>query len=241
MRLNVRINLKNTDNTDDDPVVARMTDSLRRYEAHLKHGGYSIIEDIFGSQFESELTCHSCGHQWSSYDPYTVIPVEIPEQGISVYDCLDNFMRPEELDEITCEKCKQKTSATKKFSLWTMPKVMVIQLKRFDPRFQKITKFIQAPVTLNVTKYVSHPRVRERASDDPTSLQVYGLKGIVCHSGQLGGGHYTAKCFNPSDGRWYHFDDSRVIPIDGAASLQTKENYMFFYEMEPRTQKFWSA
>ena len=46
--------------------------------------------------------------------------------------------------------------------------------------------------------------------------QVYDLIGVVNHYGGLGGGHYTAYCkHEPSSGKWYDFDDSRVSSLQG--------------------------
>lgn len=45
--------------------------------------------------------------------------------------------------------------------------------------------------------------------DEPGS---YELIGIICHSGNLTGGHYVAHCKSIEDGQWYLFNDSHVSP-----------------------------
>lgn len=243
LRLKVRITVDEGSGASTEYQQIRR--GLKQYESHLLHDGYSAIDEIFKSQFESRLTCDRCGHIWASYDPYSLVPVEITARALTLYDCLDNFMTPEKLESVTCERCSEKqgkTNVTKQFSLWTLPQMLVVQLKRFDALsggLRKINKFVQAPLKLNLTKYVSHPRVTSQAKDNPNALQIYDLKGIVCHSGQLHGGHYTAKCYRKDEG-WYHFNDSHVQKItDPEKTLQSSTNYMFFYEMNQRTKAFW--
>ena len=42
---------------------------------------------------------------------------------------------------------------------------------------------------------------------------IYDLYAVSQHFGSLGGGHYTAACRNPIDGKWYEFDDSSISKI----------------------------
>jgi ubiquitin carboxyl-terminal hydrolase 2 len=243
LRLNVRITIDS--GSGDSHPFEQMRRGFKQYESHLKHDGYSPLDEIFGSQFESRLTCNRCGHVWASFDPYSLVPVEIAARALTLYDCLDQFMALEHMDDVECERCSRehgKTKVTKQFRLWTLPKMLVIQLKRFDPMMRKINQFIQAPRILNLTSYISHPRVLGQIDANPNALQLYHLKGIVCHSGQLQGGHYTAKCYREDDSCWYDFNDDRVsvIPenvVDQA--LQSPLNYILFYEMSPETKIYW--
>jgi ubiquitin C-terminal hydrolase len=242
LRLNVRITIENGNGNSKN--YDQMRSGLKQYESHLKHDGYSAMDDIFGSQFESRLTCKRCGHIWSSFDPYSLLPVEISQKALTLYDCLDQFMAVEQMENVDCERCSKeygKSMVTKQFRLWTLPKMLVIQLKRFDPMMRKINQFIQAPKILNLSHYISHPSVVSQIETNPKALQFYNLKCVVCHSGQLHGGHYTAKCCR-SDGKWYDFNDERVsvIPVDQVdQTLQSPLNYILFYEMSPETRSFW--
>lgn len=44
-------------------------------------------------------------------------------------------------------------------------------------------------------------------------FNIYDLYGVVNHSGSLGGGHYTAQCFNRVENKWFNFNDSFVKPF----------------------------
>jgi ubiquitin C-terminal hydrolase len=88
-----------------------------------------------------------------------------------------------------------------------------------------------------MSRYVSHPRVLQQIQTDPSALQLFNLRGVVCHSGAtVSSGHYTAKCFSNTSGIWYDFNDAHVRSTD---KIQSPDNYIFFYEMTPSTKAFW--
>lgn len=54
---------------------------------------------------------------------------------------------------------------------------------------------------------------------DGEPAPVYDLFAVSLHSGNLGGGHYTAAAKNFRDGHWYYFNDSSVHRIDTGACM----------------------
>ncbi len=57
---------------------------------------------------------------------------------------------------------------------------------------------------------------------------MYDLFAVSNHYGGLGGGHYTAYCRMPDNGRWYCFDDSHVSEISTETVLSSAA-YVLFY------------
>lgn len=219
-----------------------------RYATHVQKNGYSVIEEMFGSQFLSKLVCQTCGNVSHAHDAYNIVSVPIPDRALTLYDCIDEFIKPEMVADVTCDRCNSralpKANAIKQMSFWTLPHVFLVQLKRFDHHLRKIDKFVQAPITLNMSQYITHPRVVNQIQTNPHAVQLYDLRGIVCHSGQLGGGHYTSKCWRPNEendeGRWIEFNDTFTRVIGDTQELQSNQNYVFFYEMSPATKLFWN-
>jgi ubiquitin carboxyl-terminal hydrolase 4/11 len=41
----------------------------------------------------------------------------------------------------------------------------------------------------------------------------YNLVGVVCHSGGMGMGHYTAYVRNVISRKWYHCNDSYITEV----------------------------
>ncbi len=235
----------------------RKSNAFNQYKNYLSKMGYSEVTKMFCGQFDSTILCKSCGKCSYSYDPYSSMEVEIPDNGNTLYDCLDNYCYQELLsadDAYSCEGCKTKVDATKVLKIWTLPKVMIIQLKRFNSQggpnvmglrnMLKNNRHIQFPTTLNMTKYVTNPTVREPGStgDQINGLQLFNLIGVIEHSGSLHGGHYTAKC-DVNGGlsqtpRWMSFNDTHVSPIDEASIVSTNA-YVLIYRMSEHTQKIW--
>lgn len=57
---------------------------------------------------------------------------------------------------------------------------------------------------------------------------VYDLVAVSNHYGNMMGGHYTAFCRSPVDGKWREFNDTKVTLLDH--TVVTKEAYILFYQ-----------
>lgn len=155
--------------------------------------------------------------------------------GIPLSECIKLYMQQEKLskdDVWYCPQCKDHKEATKKFDLWSLPKVLIIHMKRFSySRFwrDKIDTLIEFPIQdLDMSEYLLSAN-SSKADTEPTSGKfLYDLVGISNHYGGLGGGHYAAYCKNMNTTKWYHFDDSNVTPLLDA-NLVTKAAYVLFY------------
>jgi ubiquitin carboxyl-terminal hydrolase 7 len=60
-------------------------------------------------------------------------------------------------------------------------------------------------------------------SEERKESQLYRLHGVLVHSGDLNGGHYFALIKPERDGRWFKYDDDRVVPVTDKEVLD--DNY----------------
>jgi ubiquitin C-terminal hydrolase len=153
------------------------------------------------------------------------------KDGVDIFDCVELFCERETLtpnEAWYCNRCKKHQEADKKFDLWGMPDILVIQLKRFTHTRmmrKKIETFVDFPIEgLDLSEYVVNPDA------DP----VYDLFAVSNHFGGMGGGHYTAFAKNQINGKWYDFDDATVTPIS-VDRVKSKAAYVLFYKR--RSQK----
>ncbi|KAL7061776.1 hypothetical protein AAHC03_01486 [Spirometra sp. Aus1] len=142
------------------------------------------------------------------------------QQKLDLDLCFELFTTKETLSAQNswyCKKCKEHQRASKKFDLWSLPKVLVIHLKRFRSlyRFNKINEFVDFP-TEGLKLY-----------DWRHEEHVYDLVAVSNHMGGLGGGHYTAFAKNRYDNRWYNFDDSYTCQVSGTPV--TASAYVLIY------------
>ncbi|KAG8754786.1 CSN-associated deubiquitinating enzyme Ubp12 [Serendipita sp. 396] len=168
------------------------------------------------------------------------------ERGITLEDCLDEFMKEEILGEDDlwyCPRCKKHQQATKKFELWKTPDILVVHLKRFsNSRLlrDKIDAFVDFPIEgLDLTpraeqrlvakKWVEEGKSAEElgVEDDGKPL-IYDLFAVDEHLGGLGGGHYRAYAKNFEDDTWYHFDDTHVTSSKAKEAVNPNA-YLLFY------------
>ncbi|XP_040850389.1 ubiquitin carboxyl-terminal hydrolase 4 isoform X2 [Ochotona curzoniae] len=154
-------------------------------------------------------------------------PQKKKKTSVALRDCIELFTTMETLGEHDpwyCPNCKKHQQATKKFDLWSLPKILVVHLKRFSySRYwrDKLDTAVEFPVrALNMSEFVCDLSARP---------YVYDLIAVSNHYGAMGVGHYTAYAKNKLNGKWYYFDDSNVSPAS-EEQIVTKAAYVLFYQ-----------
>ncbi|KAM6981471.1 ubiquitin carboxyl-terminal hydrolase 4 [Aplochiton taeniatus] len=146
---------------------------------------------------------------------------------VALRECIELFTTMETLGEHDpwyCPTCKKHQQATKKFDLWSLPRILVVHLKRFSYNRcwrDKLDTVVDFPVRdLNMSEFVCDPKA---------GPYVYDLIAVSNHYGGMGGGHYTAYGKNKADGKWHYFDDSSVSSAS-EDQIVTKAAYVLFYQ-----------
>ncbi|XP_024067125.1 ubiquitin carboxyl-terminal hydrolase 4 [Terrapene carolina triunguis] len=152
---------------------------------------------------------------------------------VALKDCIELFTTMETLGEHDpwyCPNCKKHQQATKKFDLWSLPRILVVHLKRFSyNRYwrDKLDTVVEFPIRdLSMSEFVCDPIA------DP---YVYDLIAVSNHYGAMGVGHYTAYAKNKVNGKWYYFDDSSVS-VASEDQIVTKAAYVLFYQRRDSKQ-----
>jgi ubiquitin C-terminal hydrolase len=96
-------------------------------------------------------------------------------------------------DKYYCDKCENKTIASKRSTIIEWPNHLFIWLKRFNHIGKRVTKNSQ-PIQI--------PLKWKRN---------YFLEGAIIHYGSLNGGHYVY--IGKQNDEWFLFDDSRISKI----------------------------
>ncbi|XP_042545768.1 ubiquitin carboxyl-terminal hydrolase 31 [Dipodomys spectabilis] len=180
-------------------------------------------------------------------------------QTCTLSQCFQLYTKEERLapdDAWRCPHCKQLQQGSITLSLWTLPDVLIIHLKRFrqeGDRRMKLQNMVKFPLTgLDMTPHVvkrsqsswslpSHwsPWRRPYGLGRDPEDSIYDLYAVCNHHGTMQGGHYTAYCKNSVDGLWYCFDDSEVQQLS-EDEVCTQTAYILFYQRRTAIPS-WSA
>lgn len=134
-------------------------------------------------------------------------------------------MTPEKLSNQNawfCSRCKMHKQAVKKFQVFKVPPILIVNLKRFKGMQQKQNTPVYFPLEgFDMSNHV----IGGQAGNES---MIYDLFGVSNHYGQLQGGHYTAYAKN--DGVWYKFNDEAVEEIENTASIVSPAAYNLFFQ-----------
>ncbi|XP_056674598.1 ubiquitin carboxyl-terminal hydrolase 45 isoform X3 [Monodelphis domestica] len=193
----------------------------------------------------------------------------------SIQSCLYQFTSVELLmgnNKLLCENCTEKkqmyqkkinstekksegmyTNARKQLLISAVPAILILHLKRFHQAglsLRKVNRHVDFPLVLDLAPFCSVTCKNVTRGEKV----LYGLYGIVEHSGSMRGGHYTAyvkvrttskksldhvvgnknvhglkETVGAPPGQWVHVSDTHVqmVPESRALSAQA---YLLFYE-----------
>lgn len=113
-------------------------------------------------------------------------------------------------DAWKCPHCKQMQQGMVKMSLWTLPDILILHLKRFrqvGKRRNKLSTLIRFPVSaLDMTPHVvKRSQSMKNLAPLPSTWKhgdtdfLYDLYAVCNHHGGMHGGHYTGECAGISD------------------------------------------
>jgi ubiquitin C-terminal hydrolase len=189
---------------------------------------YSEIWNLFYGIHVSEIHCLKTNTIISfKPEPFFMIDLPIPDEikEPTLIDCFELYVKGEILDkdnQVFNETINEKVDANKRISFWSLPNILVIDLKRFDYRNHKNQKLVTFPLeNLDLSKYI--------VGYNKDSF-IYDLYGVCNHSGSSMGGHYTA-CIKDQENKWYHCNDTIVSEISSSnvSQIINPKAYCLFY------------
>lgn len=188
---------------------------------------YSEVWNIFYGVHVSNIYSVKDGKELLSQtpEPYFMINLPLPSNNASInlIDCFEEYVKEERLvkeNEWYNENTQKKEEVIKQIEFWSLPNILVIDLKRFTDQNKKNQRVVTFPLdNLDLSKFVIGYQKEQ---------YVYDLYGVCNHSGNVNGGHYTAFIKNANN-KWYHFNDTLVKEISDINELQTNKAYCFFY------------
>lgn len=176
-----------------------------------------------------QVRCSKCGLCSHNFEPYTVIPLDLPAGETNMTSLIEQSLMEKEIDgDRSCDRCKH-NSATTVFRVYEPAPMLVITLKRFVIDGRGRARKHRAHVNLDALEIDTNDH-NMCISHKPKR---YILRSVACHSGGLDGGHYYSYVQDQKEGTWSLIDDDVVvngISVEDMVSGCKETAYMLFYE-----------
>jgi len=221
----VVMTIEGTIKDDKDKIAVECFERIKQ----MYENDYSEIWKIFYGIHVSLLENASTGKKISiTPEPFFIINLPIPfnNKSPTLLDCFDLYVESEIMDgenKVTYEKTGEKIAVKKNIMFWSLPDILVIDIKRFNHKNKKNQIMVDFPLEgLNLSKYIIGYN---------KDKYIYDLYGVCNHSGSVMGGHYTSFVKN-ANGNWYHYNDTIVSEVALREQIITPKAYCFFYRKQ---------
>jgi ubiquitin C-terminal hydrolase len=237
---------------DAQEYVGQLIDTLTDKNNHLFRdkslefkNSLDKLKDIFYFK-QTSFTERKCRHTTSTTDPTNILQFSVPKKQTELKTLFDQYFEDREtLTGIECEPCskvagrKIEVDTEKYFRLLTWPRILILHLKRFGydehRRQKKINITVTIPTELTVGKTFLEDNVRKCIGSEKIK---YNLFGVLCHGGDVGGGHYwayTKGIAGEESNHWYEYNDSSST--DACNNIlrvltMSSNPYLLFYELD---------
>jgi len=168
---------------------------------------YSPLTDMIFGLMRIQYKCHSCSALHTRWETFNILKIPLVNPA-NLMDCVREELKSEEIDGYNCDACKQKVKTTKSLSIWRLPKVLVVTLKRFTPMGTRDNQSLQYDG--NPVNFAEQFSVE---SNEESKKKTYKLFATVDHHGNHMGGHYTAQAYSPVWKNWHRYDDETATSI----------------------------
>ncbi|CAB4395464.1 unnamed protein product [Rhizophagus irregularis] len=170
------------------------------------------LTKLFVGKMKSYIKCINVGYESSRVENYYDIQLNV--KGCkTLRDSFKNYIQEEILEgDNKYQTVGYELQVAKKRVVFeSFPPVLHLQLKRFKYDIQKgaivkINDRFEYPMEIDLEEFLSKDA-------DKSNSHKYLLHGVLVHSGDLHKGHYFALLKPEKDGKWFKFDDDRVIPV----------------------------
>nr|XP_055233185.1 probable ubiquitin carboxyl-terminal hydrolase FAF-Y isoform X6 [Gorilla gorilla gorilla] len=188
-----------------------LVDSLD--EALKALGHPAILSKVLGGSFADQKICQGCPHRYECEESFTTLNVDIRNHQ-NLLDSLEQYIKGDLLEGANayhCEKCDKKVDTVKRLLIKKLPRVLAIQLKRFDYDWErecaiKFNDYFEFPRELDMGPYtvagvakLERDNVnsenelieqKEQSDNETAGGTKYRLVGVLVHSGQASGQDY---------------------------------------------------
>lgn len=204
----------------------------KKYNSFYLNNKSFIIDLFYGNNvfLTCCLECHNIIN--ALYSVYNILELSIyqrrKEEEIKLQEIFEDYLAEQKVfDECKkfCENCKSNVKIFNKRIITHTPDILIIYINKVIGH-KYYNNYILFPKKLDLMNYVDH--------QNKIKKPIYNLIGIIEHIGNESFGHYTSKCKNFIDGKWYNFNDLFVDDIPNFEEKIIKNNnaILLFYQIK---------
>lgn len=206
---------------------------LKRFQPQDSHELFLRLTNELGAKDFFEVggkyctICSSCQRQSDEENPWAGLCLPIPRNlnEVNLWDCFHLWEKDDNISEYQCEACANRLG-------------IALQLACFPARRSHIVEYLPPILVINLIrwnqglKYLQNVQFYE-------SFEFYGimykLYGVVCHEGDIYGGHYFSfvKSFDSRDFQsrtcWWKISDEVTQPVN-LQTVLSSQAYVLYYE-----------
>lgn len=185
---------------------------------------YSPLLDLFYGISVTTISSNNGNLLSTVPEPFMMLSLPLPNgKNITLESCLDLYCKKESMygeNAWLNDKTGKKEDVNKGVLFWSLPKILVIDLKRFTNTMKKRQDVVDIPLLdLDLSSYVIGYKRKS---------YTYDLYAVCNHEGGCSGGHYTATV-KKEDNKWYNFNDTTIKEIKKNNVISSKA-YCLFYK-----------
>jgi len=173
---------------------------------------HSPLTDLVFGMYRIQYKCTGCNALHNRWETFNTLKVSLchDESGkcYPIEKLLQHEFAEEDIEGYDCDACKQKTLTKKSVSIWRLPKLLILTLKRFTPMGTRDNGNFDYD-----SSNVSFESIFSQESQEESKFKKYKIFATVDHHGNHNGGHYTAQTFSPVWKNWHLYDDETAHEI----------------------------
>ena len=184
----------------------------------FESAGFNPSENL-SIRVRSSWSCDVCYQELANDESTEILPLSVCA---SIQESFDKFGWSYR-DDSFCYYCGSIQDGETKKSIVDSGSLLIAQLKRFTT-IEGITGKIED------LSFCSSPDILVPIATDTevTLRRAFRLKGMICHSGTVENGHYTAHVYVSKSGKWFHCNDSIVTPTT-LSEIEDDTVYVLIY------------
>ena len=203
-------------------------------KSNLCSYGYSLFHKMLYFSEINNVKCSKCYDNRIKYEFTNMIQLKFPEKKektkFTLNELLINYISNEKLN-FPCSCCLYQTSHTKSVKFFTLPKILILGIGRFNNIGQncyKKTDMVDYPLELDMTKYLDNDSPYKDKNNK------YVLVAVNLHIGSsLQSGHYVSIIKSRESNKWilYNDDNEPIICNDISQVINMNAFILFYYRV----------